>query len=98
MEQAPRKIPSLGFEDEYYPLSPRKDVMHIPIVRNGFTHDIGVYAWTGPQEGYNVFRTGKDVVSVNTLFEVKMVIQDYINEVEGNAADAAVRMGSNPEG
>lgn len=81
MEQAPREVPSLGFEDEYYPMSPRKDVLHIPVMRGGVKYDVAVYAWSGGVEGYNVFCTGKDAVSLNTLFEVKMVVQAYLQEM-----------------
>ena len=93
-------VPLLGFEGEYYAddahysyTKDRKGVLYIPVPLYG---EISVYAWTpSAGEGYNIFYPSCPInprsAQATDPFMVKMLIQDFLNDIEHFKATGEIR-------
>lgn len=75
-----QEVPLLGFDDERYVEDSRvpRSVLNIWVL--GISYPIQVYAWSGTEEGYNMFFPDIPSCQVRSPLEAKFIIQDYITK------------------
>jgi hypothetical protein len=89
LKYAKGTVPLLGFEGENYGTYSEyaaHSVLFIPVKHY---RSISIYAWSSGHvsEGYNIFFPSDCPVKVNvqqvhTPFDCKMIVQDYLNQVD----------------